>query len=147
MRLRTRRAGEEQAPAGPGSDLPVLRAERAMLTLAVHAQQLDLRVSRLEQRVDESDSQSLELPSLDDVLDVRVHSARLAAELSRVTVELRAEIDQLTAALARTGDQAPLHHADRARALTDEIIDLSDGFDQPERRWHPPEEEVGPEVD
>jgi hypothetical protein len=31
--------------------------------------------------------------------------------------------------------------------LTDEIIDLSDGFDEPERRWHPPEAEVEPEVD
>ena len=33
-----------------------------------------------------------------DLIELRLHSARLAAELSRVTVELRAEIDEISRA-------------------------------------------------
>ncbi len=118
-----------------------MRAERALIALAVHAQQLDNRMERLEHRVDESDTKSMEAPSIDDLLDVRVHSARVAAELSRVTVELRAEIDSLTAGLARDGGNRMLPHADRVRELADEIIDLSDGWELPVRRWEPPGED------
>jgi hypothetical protein len=114
-----------------------VRAERALLALAVHTQQLDGRVARLENRVDESDTKSLEVPSLDDLLDVRVHSARVAAELSRVTVELRAEIDTLTSVLSREGGPRLVPVADRVRELADEIIDLSDAFELPVRRWEP----------
>jgi hypothetical protein len=110
----------------------VPRSERALLTLAVHAQQLDLRVARLEQRLDETDRVTSELPGHSDVMDVRMHSARLAAELSLVTVELRAEIDRLTAALARSSEPATAEHARRVRALADTIIDLSGGLDSGE---------------
>ena len=124
-----------------GGNHPAVRAERALIALAVHAQQLDTRLERLEHRADETDSKSLEAPSLDDLLDVRVHAARISAELSRVTVELRAEIDSLTAAIARDGGPPLVKAADRVRELADEIIDLSDGWELPVRRWEPPAED------
>jgi hypothetical protein len=54
------------------------------------------RIDELAQRVGEL---SITAITHDDVLQVRVHAARLAAELTRVRAELQAEIDQLAATL------------------------------------------------
>lgn len=61
------------------------------------------RVDDLAMRVDEL---SVAAVTHDDLLQVRVHAARLAAELTRVRAELAAEIDLVSAALddlAETG--------------------------------------------
>lgn len=141
-----RRRGERRRPQGAppgdaaeGSDaerrLPAVRAERALVALAVHAQQLDQRLASIEARLDLRDAEAaraaedhaLETATHDELLEVRVHSARVAAELSRVSVELQARIDdlavQIPVAVAENGRQQ------RARTLAESILDLSDSLD------------------
>ena len=102
----------------------VPRSERALVALAVHAQQLSDRVDRLERRIEESEQASVVIPTTEDVMAVRLHSAKVAAELTRVSVELRAEIESVAASLAYS---AP--HRERVRTLAESIIDLSDRLD------------------
>jgi hypothetical protein len=127
-------------PERPTTVEVVPRVERALVVLAAHAQQLDGRLEHLEHRLDQADEARLDAPTHDDVLQVRVHSARLAAELARVTVELRAEIEDAThaahaahaasvavaASLAEAGD-TPRDR--RIATLAEQIIDLSDAID------------------
>jgi len=87
------------------------------VAIAVQTQQLDDRIERLERRFEDV---TVDLPTHDDVLDVRLHSARVAAELTRVAVELRAEIERRTAPNLR-------HH--RLLALAETIADMSDSID------------------
>jgi len=129
MRLpfRSRRSRElvEVAPAG----LPAVRSDRVVVALAVHAQQLDDRLARMEHRLDElaSTDFGLEVPTHDDLLEVRLHSARVSAELTRVAVELAARIDDL--AVQMPAVVAEDRRLQRARTLAETIIDLSDSLD------------------
>ncbi len=103
------------------------RVERALVVLAAHAQQLDGRLEHLERRIDLVEDRridGIDVPTHEDVMEVRVHSAKVAAELTRVTVELRAEIEEATRAAAL---QAPRDK--RIATLAEQIIDLSDAFD------------------
>ena len=102
----------------------VPRTERALVALAVHAQQLTTRIDQLERRLDESDQAAVVVPTTEDVMAVRLHSAKVAAELTRVSVELRAEIAEVAASVAQS---AP--HRERVRTLAESIIDLSDRLD------------------
>ena len=122
FRLRRQRAAE---PAG----LPALRTERALVTLAVHSQQLDERLARMEHRLGElaSGDALVDLPTHDDLLEVRLHSARVSAELTQVAVELQARIDDL--AVRMPAVVAEDRRQRRARTLAETIIDLSDGMD------------------
>jgi hypothetical protein len=100
------------------------RFERALVALASHAQQLDGRIDRLERQLTEA---AIEIPTHDDVLDVRMHSARVASDLARVTIELRAEIeDRIAASAARES---------RLRNLAETIADLSDSLDTHPEDW------------
>jgi hypothetical protein len=51
--------------------------------------QLNERLARLEERFEASVKASLSQADSNDLIELRLHSARLAAELSGVTVELR----------------------------------------------------------
>jgi hypothetical protein len=117
------------APEPPGGGLPAVRADRVLVALAVHAQQLDDRLGRMEQRLDElaATDPGLELPTHDDLLEVRLHSARVSAELTRVTVDLQARIDDL--AVQMPAVVAEDRRQQRARTLAETIIDLSDSLD------------------
>ena len=66
-----------------------------MFGLIRQTQQLNDRLSRLEERFEANLKASLSQADSNDLIELRLHSARLAAELSRVTVELRSEIDDL----------------------------------------------------
>lgn len=129
MRLpfRSRRSRElvVASPAG----LPAVRSERVVVALAVHAQQLDDRLARMEHRLDElaSTDFGLEVPTHDDLLEVRLHSARVSAELTRVAVDLAARIDDL--AVQMPAVVAEDRRLQRARTLAETIIDLSDSLD------------------
>jgi hypothetical protein len=107
-----------------------LRDEKILLTLVVQTQQINDRLTRLEDRFEASVRDALDQPDQQDLLELRLHSARLAAELSRVTVELRAEINELAAGLAgATGadDIAPPKVTERLAGDADEyeaMIDL-----------------------
>jgi hypothetical protein len=122
-------APEDDAAA---TGLPAVRAERALLALAVHAEQLDGRLARIEARMDAADAeaaataeaQALENATHDELLEVRLHSARVAAELSRVSVELQGRIDDLAVQIPPAVDED--RHQQRARVFAETILDLSD---------------------
>ena len=59
------------------------------------------RIDDLAQRVE---ALSLTALTHDDVLQIRMHSARLAAELTKVRAELQAELDRLAAAIDDLGE-------------------------------------------
>jgi hypothetical protein len=104
------------------------RVERALVALAVYAQQLDDRLERIERRLDQAADAAeatADGPTHADVLEVRVHSAKVAAELTRVSVELRAEIEH---AVKQAGAKRE-HHERRVNTLAEQIIDLSDALD------------------
>jgi hypothetical protein len=106
------------------------RAERAVVALAVQAQQLGDRVDRLERRLEQTEDATLDLPTHDELLDVRLHSARVAAELARVAVELRAEIERAIADIPPPADPAaPTPRERRVLELAETVIDLSDRLD------------------
>jgi hypothetical protein len=100
-----------------------------LVALAVHSQQLDDRLARMEMRLDElaGADLTLELPTHDDLLEVRLHSARLSAEVARVTVELQARIDDLAVRMPVV--VAESRRQERARTLAETILDLSDALD------------------
>ena len=121
-------------PAWP----PCRRCARSgrSVALAIHSQQLDERLTRMEHRLEElaTDERDLDVPTHDDLLEVRLHSARVSAELTQVAVELQARIDDLAVQHARRrrrrsptapgshprrDDHRPerlaRHHADRPR--------------------------------
>ena len=58
--------------------MPALRTERALVALAIHSQQLDERLARMEHQLDElaTDERDLDLPTHEDLIEVRLHSAR-----------------------------------------------------------------------
>ena len=97
------------------------RVERALITIAVHAQQLDDRMVRLERRIDELIDETGKVPTHDDLLEVRMHSAKVAAELTRVTVALRAEIDEAGRHEPTPESQRLLHFAEQVRELSDRL--------------------------
>lgn len=130
MRWLRRRRAPEPAPAPL---LPAPRVERALVALAVQAQQLDDRLYAIERRLDALAAAQFDAPTHDDLLEVRLHSARVAAELARVAVELRAEIErtarELRPAASNGRDAAASERERRIRAIAETVIDLSDRTD------------------
>lgn len=93
-----------------------------MFGLLRQTQQLNDRLSRLEARFEANLKASLSQADSNDLIELRLHSARLAAELSRVTVELRSEIDDL----ARSRS-----HLERNSRNTDRTPDPPEADDAP----------------
>ncbi len=93
----------DEAALAPGHDLVPLvpaqsleRTERALKMLATQSAQLHGQVVQLESRVDalsEALLDRMDVPSNGDLLEARMHSARVAAELSRLEVNLAARLD------------------------------------------------------
>ena len=100
----------------------VPRLERLLIAYAAQAHQFDMRLERLERRLDDVAEAADGLPNHADLLEVRLHSARVAAELARVAVELRGEMDRMVA-------QAPSPRDRRIQTLAEQILDLSDSID------------------
>ena len=94
-----------------------MNTEDLVFGLLRQTQQLNDRLSRLEERFEASVKASLSQADSNDLIELRLHSARLAAELSRVTVELRAEIDEM----ARTRSQA-----DRSSRMAERMSDVNE---------------------
>ena len=105
--------------------VPSPRVERALVAIAMQTQRLDDRIDRLERRLVDQADFTEGLPTHEDVMEVRLHSARVAAELARVAVELRAEMERRMA----EAHPPPTARERRLTALAETIIDLSDGFD------------------
>jgi uncharacterized coiled-coil protein SlyX len=111
------------------------RDERILLLLFAQFQQLNERLTRLERRLDTAIQDTFTQPDQEDILELRLHSARLAAELSRVTVELRSEISELAAGAPPRPTNPPL------LAVEDQdVIDLRQEGTRRRRRssgWRP----------
>lgn len=101
---------------------PAPRVERALVALAAHAQQIEDRLARIEERVEGVVMAHVDVATQTDLTDLRVHSARVAAEVARLQVELRAEIDRVEQGRLTPNEQ-------RIRTLAEQILDLGDGFD------------------
>jgi uncharacterized coiled-coil protein SlyX len=125
VRWRRRSSSEKSDDHTTLALVPAPRVERALVALAVQTQRLDDRIDRLERRLVDQQETTEDLPTHADVMDVRLHSARVAAELARVAVELRAEIEKRMA----EAHPPPTPRDRRLAALAETIIDLSDGFD------------------
>src|SRR5437773_9036911 len=76
--------------ATPGTALEP-RLEKIVTALAIYAQQLDDRLHHLERSIADCHDVTASLPDQEDLLDVRLHSARVAADLARLRVELTSE--------------------------------------------------------
>lgn len=106
MSLLRRRKAEPSAPAvaepvvdhappaapAPAPQQTSPQVERALITLTTKMQHCVERLDELERRIEDLADNLANSPSHSDVLEVRIHSAKLAAELARATVELRGEI-------------------------------------------------------
>lgn len=116
------------------------RTEKALVALAVHTRELTTRLDALEVRLDDLVEDRLELDELathDEMLEVRLHSAKVAAEVSRLGINLRAQIDDVKAKL-------PTDHDQRVAVLAETIIDLSDGIDTTPADLRSVEDDDGP---
>src|SRR5438105_1133752 len=83
--FRRRRVGHALEPmrAGEVEVAVVPRLERLLIAYAAQAQRVDLRLEGLERRLQDVAEVTEDLPSHADLLQVRLHSARVAAELAR----------------------------------------------------------------
>lgn len=107
FRRRSTTETPEPAEAGPTPEpsqalVPLVsgqsleRTERALKMLATQSAQLHGQVVQLEHRVDAlSDAllDRMDVPSNGDLLEARMHSVRVAAELSRLEINLAARLD------------------------------------------------------
>ena len=102
---------------------PSPQVERALVTLTTKMQQCVERLDDIERRIGDLAENVVNAPSHSDVLEVRIHSAKLAAELARATVELRGEIGM-------AGDEARRAARLARNSETNEVpIALSLGLD------------------
>jgi hypothetical protein len=104
----------------PVATAPALaRTERALELLAGQTAQLHAWMIELEHRVDgmaRALLEEMERPTYEDVMAARVHSAKTAAELARLEVNLSARLDALRTELAAAKGDPPVE-IDR-RSLT-----------------------------
>lgn len=107
---------EATEPAGPeasGAELvPVVspmaleRTEHALRLLAEQAGEMHDRMTALERRVETlavALLDRMDVPTYDDVLGVQLHSARVAAEVVRLEVNVASRLDQLRAEVRAAG--------------------------------------------
>lgn len=96
----------------PVATAPALaRTERALQMLAAQSSQLHTCIVQLEHRVDrlsETMLDQLDRPSFDDLISARMHSAKVASELSRLEINIAARLESVRAEIrALRGDDAP----------------------------------------
>lgn len=96
----------------PVATAPALaRTERALEILAGQAAQMQSWIVELEHRVDGLSRallDEMERPSYEDVMAARVHSAKTAAELARLEVNISARLDSIRAELAAAKGEPPV---------------------------------------
>jgi len=80
-------------------------SDEVILGVLRQIQSIDERLTRVEQLLEDSELDRLAQAEQRDLIDLRMHSARLAAELSRVTVDLKARIDAVAAGPSPVADE------------------------------------------
>ena len=116
---------------------PAVRVERYVAALAFHAAQLEERIGQLERRSADQADAHLDLPGHDELLEVRLHSSRVAADLGRLALELRSdmveikdEADRAAKAARRAESAAQLaQDPDRLVELAEQLLELADAAD------------------
>ena len=103
--MRRRNAPPPDDPPADAGSPDVAPHDEVMAAILARMQSLDERLSRVEALLAETEVDRLYQADHSDLIEVRLHSARLAAELSRVTVALQARIDDLA---ARSGVEVPI---------------------------------------
>jgi len=83
------------------AQLPARNLERIVYELAVRNEMVGQRVERIERRLDELADAVFDAATQCDLIEVEARRARLAAEVTRLSVQLRAEIDGGLQRLAR----------------------------------------------
>jgi hypothetical protein len=101
--IATVRRRRNRADHGPETPAP----DQLLLDMVNGLRDLDDRVGSLEHRFD-SLGDSVSGSDEDALMELRLHAARLSAELSRVTVELRGRIAQLGTQTGLTFDDGPV---------------------------------------
>jgi hypothetical protein len=81
--------------------LPARSMERLVFEIALRNEIVAQRVERIERRLDDMANEVFEAATQFDVIEVEARRARLAAEVARLAVELRAEIDNGLTRMAR----------------------------------------------
>lgn len=137
MRLWRRHPQSKTLEVADGSNLPVVadRLERAVMVMAVHAQQLNDRLERVERGlaerevdidlVERVDEISVTMATQNDLIEVQIRAAKLAAELTRVAIDLRGEIGKLHAAMP-VGSSRQIIHLDRVAAELEGLSAIAD---------------------
>jgi len=116
---------------------PALRVERYVAALAFHNAQLEDRISQLERRSADREDAHLDLPNNTDLLEVRLHSARVSADLGRLALELRTEVAEIKdeadraakAAVRAVSAAAKAQDPERLVQLAEELLELADALD------------------
>jgi len=121
--------------------------EDLVFGLLRQTQHLNDRLSRLEERFEANLKASLSQADSNDLIELRLHSARLAAELSRVTVELRSEIDDLARSRShaernnrmaeRTSGPSEVDAAPIAAPAHTDVINLTERRARQSTGWQP----------
>jgi len=117
------------------------RVERYVAALAFHAAQLEDRIGHLERVGVEQTDAHLDLPTHTDLLEVRLHSSRVSADLGRLALELRSEVaeikeeaDRSVRAARRAANAAALaQDPDRLVELAEELLEMADALDAKRR--------------
>ncbi len=86
--------------------LPAPRMERAVLALAARTEVLSSAIERIEGRLSEVSDQFIDVVTHEELIEVESRRARLAAEVSRLSVELKAEMDRRISELGRVVAEA-----------------------------------------
>ena len=128
-------------PALVAPSPPAVRVERYVVALAFHAAQLEDRIGQLERAAAVQADAHLDLPTHGDLLDVRLHSSRVSADLGRLALELRAEVaeikdeaDRAARKAERAADAAALaQDPDRLVELAEQLLEMADALDAKRR--------------
>ncbi|HLG01222.1 MAG TPA: hypothetical protein VI916_12170 [Acidimicrobiia bacterium] len=89
------------APSPTTSALPAIRFERAVLAVAARTEVLASVVARLHERIEDLDDRFVDVVTHEDLVEIESRRARLAAEMARLSVELKGEMDRRLSELGR----------------------------------------------
>lgn len=86
--------------------LPAPRMERAVLALAARTEVLSTAIERIEERLSDFSHRFVDVVTHEELIEIESRRARLAAEVSRLSVELKAEMDRRLSELGRVVAEA-----------------------------------------
>jgi len=130
-------ASHEDEGAGLLPAAPAVRVERFLAALAFHAAQLEDRIGQLERRASDLADAQLNRPDHNDLLEVKLHTSRVSADLGRLALELRSEVteikdeaDRAAKSALRAESAAELaQDPEELVELAEELLEMADAVD------------------